>query len=83
LGPSGTPNVFGWADASWDGIISAATTHLLGAYRLLERLEGMSSDGSERWTFFEVDDAIRCVSHALQALDSGPAVATLRQVDDE
>jgi hypothetical protein len=83
LGPSGTPNVFGWADAGWDGIISEATTHLLGAYRLLERLGGMSVDGSERWTFFEVDDAIRCVSHALLALDPGPAVATRRQVDDE
>jgi hypothetical protein len=56
----------------WEGTVSEAATHLTSAYRLLERLGGTSPRASGQWTFFELDDAIRCVIHALLALDARP-----------
>jgi hypothetical protein len=69
------PTVSASPVTSWDGIIFEAATDLVRAYRLLEQLGRTTPQDSGRWTFFEVDDAIRCVSRALLALDTAPRQA--------
>jgi hypothetical protein len=64
----------GWDGlSSWDGTVFVTVAYLTRAHQLLEHLGSTISSPPARSTFFELDDAIRCVSRALLSLGADAA----------